>query len=134
SEQPRVRRLGTDIVASQRAQVRRMQGLLREWYPDRPAYDASYEPMMRDLADLRGAALDRAFLEDMLPHHMMAVMGSQHLLRSDAVEHAEVADLAAAIRDEQHADIGLMRRLLDRVPGTTISGDRGAGRSTSGHG
>jgi uncharacterized protein (DUF305 family) len=112
SERPEVRQLGENIVASQRAQVRLMEGWLDRWYPDRPARDPGYQPMMRDLSGLDGDALDRAFLTDMVRHHMMAIMSSQHLLLSGDVEHPEVADLASAIRDEQREEIVLMHRLL----------------------
>ena len=44
-------------------------------------------------------ALDQAFLEDMIPHHGMAVMMSQQLLARGLAEHQEVTDLATAIRD-----------------------------------
>lgn len=112
SERPEMRQLGEDIVTSQRAQVRLMEGWLDRWYPDRPARDPGYQPMMRDLSGLDGDALDRAFLTDMVRHHMMAIMSSQHLLLSGDVEHPEVADLASTIRDEQHAEIVLMHKLL----------------------
>jgi len=112
----RMRRLGEDIVRSQRAQVHLMAGWLADWYPDRPRRAPGYRPMMRDLSGLRGAALDRAFLEDMVPHHMMAVMSAQRLLHGDT-EHTEVMDLAADIRDEQRDEIALMRGWLVRAPG-----------------
>ena len=67
--------------------------------------------MMRDLSGLSGDRLDQAFLQDMIGHHMAAVMMSQHLLRGGA-EHGEVAELAREIRDGQHAEIVTMRRWL----------------------
>ena len=68
--------------------------------------------MMRDLSGLTGDALDRAFLEDMVGHHMMAVMMSQHLLANGDSTHPEVAELAERISDEQRAEIRQMRRWL----------------------
>jgi uncharacterized protein (DUF305 family) len=68
--------------------------------------------MMRDLSSLSGDSLDRTFLQDMIGHHMMAVMMSQQLLVHDAADHEEVDRLAKAIRDEQHAEIVQMRRWL----------------------
>lgn len=112
SDSPEVRQLGEDIVSSQSAQVRLMEGWLDRWYPDRPARDPGYEPMMRDLSGLSGASLDRAFLTDMVRHHMMAIMSSQHLLMGGDVRHPEVADLAVAIRDDQREEIVLMHGLL----------------------
>ena len=50
--------------------------------------------MMRDLSGFSGDALDEAFLRDMIPHHMVAVMASQQLLVHGRVEHAEITDFA----------------------------------------
>ena len=67
--------------------------------------------MMRDLAGLSADRLDRTFLEDMIGHHMAAVMMSQHLLWR-GTDHEEVGDLARSIRDDQHAEIIRMQRWL----------------------
>jgi uncharacterized protein (DUF305 family) len=67
--------------------------------------------MMRDLTGLSGDALDLAFLQDMIGHHMSAVMMSQHLLWR-GTDHAEVAALARSIRDDQHAEIIQMQRWM----------------------
>ena len=107
SDRPEMRALGRRIVADQSAQVELMEGWLAEWYADEP--EAAYEPMMRNLAGLRGDALDRAFLEDMIGHHMAAVMQSQQLLVHGLTEHEEVADLARSIRDAQVGEIRWMR-------------------------
>jgi uncharacterized protein (DUF305 family) len=68
--------------------------------------------MMRDLSQLRGDALDRAFLEDMIRHHMMAVMMSQQLLNRQLVEHRDVRPFAESIRDTQTAEIRTMQQWL----------------------
>ena len=108
SERPEMRRLGEDIVRSQTAQVDQMRGWLAEWWPD-TAEDTAYRPMMRDLTGLEGDALDRAFLDDMVRHHMMAVMMSQQLLTGRGAAHQEVTDLARRISAEQRAEIAQMR-------------------------
>jgi uncharacterized protein (DUF305 family) len=107
SDRPEMRALGRRIVADQSAQVELIEGWLAEWYDDEP--EAAYEPMMRDLESLSGDALDRAFLADMIPHHMVAVMMSQQLLVRGLAEHDEVADLARTIRDDQVDEIRWMR-------------------------
>ena len=111
SERPQMRALGSSIVAGQTAQIVQMEGWLARWYPaaDR---DVDYRPMMRDLSGLSGDDLDRTFLEDMLTHHMAAVMSSQHLVMRDEDEHPEVARLARSIRDDQHAEMVRMQRWL----------------------
>lgn len=121
SSRPEMRELGAAIVSSQTAQIAQMRAWLDRWYPDEPEVTA-YRPMMRDLSGLEGDALDRAFLDDMIGHHMMAVMMSQHLLGSRASTHEEVADLARQISAEQRAEIRQMRSWLrawfgQRAPG-----------------
>ena len=108
SDRAAVRRFGERIVAAQSAQVAQMESWLAQWYPD-DSTDVDYEPMMRDLTGLSGDRLDRTFLEDMVGHHMAAVMMSQHGLASRLFDHDEVAALATDIRDDQHAEILRMR-------------------------
>lgn len=115
SDRPQLRALGTAIVETQTAQVERMRTWLAAWYPDEPPAQ-DYRPMMDDLSGLSGDRLDRTFLREMVVHHMAAVMMSQHLLLR-GVEHDEVAELARAIRDGQHAEIVVMRRWLARWSG-----------------
>ncbi len=67
---------------------------------------------MRNLENLEGDALDRVFLEDMIPHHMTAVMMSQQLLARGLAEHEQVTVLARNIRDSQRDEIHMMRRWL----------------------
>lgn len=109
SDRADMRALGEAIVRSQSAQIRQMEAWLRSWYPEQPAAD--YRPMMRDLASLSGDELDRAFLRDMIGHHMAAVMMSQHLLLR-GTEHDDVAELARSIRDDQHDEIIQMQSWL----------------------
>lgn len=123
SERPAMRALGARIVSSQTAQVEQMEAWLDEWYADEPA-DTAYEPMMRDLSDLSGARLDRTFLEDMVGHHMAAVMMSQRLLVHGGAEHDEVADLARTIRTEQAREIRWMSARLSTWFGVSAAHGR----------
>lgn len=111
SEVPAMRAFGRRIVADQSAQVRLMEGWLERWYAGEPR-ELTYEPMMRDLTDLTGEELDQAFLEDMIGHHMAAVMMAQQLLVRGLAEHDEVADLARTIRTDQMREIRWMRARL----------------------
>lgn len=111
SSRPEMRAFGRSIVTSQSAQIEQMNGWLAEWYPGRST-ENDYQPMMRDLSGLSRDELDRAFLQDMIPHHMMAVMMSQQLMMRGVADHDQVNVLAQSIRDEQHAEILEMRRWL----------------------
>ena len=123
SERPAMRALGARIVSSQTAQVEQMEAWLDEWYADEPA-DTAYEPMMRDLSGLTGDRLDRTFLEDMVGHHMAAVMMSQRLLVHGTAEHDEVADLARTIRTEQVREIRWMSERLSTWFGVSAAHGR----------
>lgn len=115
-----LRQFGSDIVRTQTRQVTRMKQFLSAWYPGRDT-EVDYEPMMRDLSGLSGDRLDRAFLEEMVPHHMAAVMMSQQLLVRGLARHDAAAGLAESIRDGQHAEIFRMQHWL-----TQWYDDRGA--------
>jgi uncharacterized protein (DUF305 family) len=118
SDRPAMRRFGRGVVRVQSRQVRQMRRWLALWYPDQPA--ATYHPMMRDLSGLSGNALDRAFLTDMVDHHMAAVMMSQSLLARDLDRHPQVARLARNIRDSQHVEIRQMLRWYDDWFATSV--------------
>ncbi|HUR07018.1 MAG TPA: DUF305 domain-containing protein [Nonomuraea sp.] len=61
---------------------------------------------------LSGDALDEAFLQDMIAHHMAAVMMSQRLLMHGRIQHQEIAGFARTVRDDQHAEMFQMQRYL----------------------
>ncbi len=111
SERPQMRRLGESIVATQSAEIAKMKAWLDQWYPGRSTA-AGYRPMMRDLSKLSGNALDETFLQDMIPHHMAAIMMSQRLLMYGRAEHEQVAAFARTVRDEQHREMFQMRQWL----------------------
>jgi uncharacterized protein (DUF305 family) len=101
------------IIETQTREIEEMQTWLDEWYPERRStYD--YTPMMGDYSGMSGDELDLAFLQDMIPHHMAAVMMSQRLLSRVPVEHRQLARLADTIRDTQSREIEQMSLWLDR--------------------
>ncbi len=127
SDRPVMRAFGARIVRSQTAQVEQMRAWSEQWY-GAASLESDYLPSSRDLTGLEGDDLDEAFLADMVPHHMSAVMMSRHLLARDASEHQQVADLATDIVQEQSAEITQMRRWLRDwydegvMPGGTMMG------------
>jgi uncharacterized protein (DUF305 family) len=123
SDRPEMKAFATSIIQTQSAQVDQMKADLARWYPGRDT-TANYAPMMRDLSQLSGDALDRAFLEDMIPHHGMAVMMSEQLLSQHMAQHDEVTQLATTIRDGQHAEIVKMMGWLGSWFGESVHGQR----------
>lgn len=111
TDRPEMKAFAQSVIDVQTSELSQMRTWLATWYPGRDA-KVDYEPMMRDLAGLTGEDLDRAFLEDMIPHHMGAVMMSQQLLSQGLAEHDAVVLFAEGIRDAQHAEIFQMATWL----------------------
>ena len=111
SDRPEMKKFAEDIIENQSVEIAQMKDWLETWYPDEQ-HSVEYQPMMRNLENLEGDSLDRAFLEDMIPHHMTAVMMSQQLLARGLAEHQQVTVLARNIRNSQRDEIHMMRRWL----------------------
>jgi uncharacterized protein (DUF305 family) len=108
---PEIKALAENIVMAQEKEIAAMKQWYQEWYGVEYIQQADeYQPMMRELAGLSGAALDTRFLEDMIMHHMGAMMMARSV--QPYIEHSEVTDLANAIAKTQSAEIQLMEQLL----------------------
>lgn len=125
TERPEMKAFAEKIIETQSAEVVQMRDWLATWYPGRDT-TVDYQPMMRDLEGLTGDELDRAFLDDMIPHHMMAVMMSGQVVTQGLAEHPEVVPFAEAIRDGQHAEIFQMAGWLRDWFGASPMGAMGA--------
>lgn len=111
TERDDIRAFAASIIRTQTAEVEQMEAWIAAWYPGRDTR-VDYQPMMRDLTGLTGDSLDKAFLEDMIPHHMMAVMMSQQLIVRNLAVHTAVVPFAGNIRDAQRAEIQMMAAWL----------------------
>jgi len=108
-----IRQLVADIVVAQEREIADMKTWYEGWYGEPYTESDNYMPMMRDLRELSGAELDRTFLEDMIPHHMGAIMMARSV--QPYIEHEEIAVLAAEIIRTQAEEIRLMQRLLQTL-------------------
>ncbi len=111
TERSELQEFAQEVIAVQKREIEELQEWIDLWYPDKPAH-VSYEPMMRDIDGLSVEEAEKAFLEDMIVHHEMAVMKSQELLEKDMVEHSEVEDMARSIIEQQDQEIELMQKWL----------------------
>lgn len=118
TDRPEMQQFMEQIIQVQTAEIDQMQQWLAEWYPGQDT-TVTYTPMMRDLNTLQGDALDQAFLEDMIMHHMGAVMMSRMLLNRGLVEHQLVEPFAAQIATSQRQEIGQMQTWLQDWFGET---------------
>lgn len=110
---PEIMQLVQDIVVAQEAEIAEMKTWYEDWYGEPYTDNGSYVPMMRELDNLTGEALDRAFLEDMIMHHMGAIMMARSV--QPHIEHREITNLTQAIVTTQSAEIAQMRQILQSL-------------------
>jgi uncharacterized protein (DUF305 family) len=112
---PEIRTLVENIISSQTREIALMKQWHQEWYGEPYVPNGNYKPMMRDLSQLSGVELDRVFLEDMIHHHMGALMMAKSLGEED-YEHEDLHMLAHEIEEAQAKEITLMQMYLKALP------------------
>jgi uncharacterized protein (DUF305 family) len=113
SQNAEVRKLTEAIITAQEKEIADMKSWYETWYGEPYTATGTYEAMMPDLATLSDSELDRAYLQGMIEHHMMALMMAQQV--AQAIEHPEIATLAQSIAQTQSAEIISMRILLKQI-------------------
>jgi uncharacterized protein (DUF305 family) len=116
TEHPELRRLADDIVRTQTAENAQMRAWYRDWFgADVPAGSGAFGMMgggmMGGDADLdaleQAADFDRAFIEQMIPHHQMGIMMAR--MAGDATSRPEIRELTDSIIRGQSEEIEQMR-------------------------
>lgn len=121
AEHPELRQLADSIRKSQSEEITQMQVWYKSWYGvDAPDYgdggDSRGMGMMgmgmmgggTDLPVLEAARpFDQEFINQMIPHHQMALMMAQMVLSGS--DRKEIQDLARSIIQTQSAEIEQMR-------------------------
>lgn len=121
---PELREFADKIARDQEREIEMMRGWLAEWYPGRSTR-ADYRPMMQPTDGLSPDRADRAWLEDMIMHHRMAVMMADSVLRGGFRVRPEVSDLAKAIIEAQNKEIEIMENWLSEWYGVAAGGMHG---------
>jgi uncharacterized protein (DUF305 family) len=107
---PQIRELVENIILAQEAEIAEMKQWYQDWYGESYVDRGNYMPMMRELKSLSGAELDRAFLEDMIDHHLGAIVMARSV--DPYVTKDEVAKLTQAIIASQSMEIAQMQQML----------------------
>ena len=124
AQKPEVKELAQSIIDSQSKEIDQMKQWYKDWYEkDVPQGDSvmsghgmgqasgMHMGMMGDESDVKrleeAEDFDRAFVEDMIPHHQMAVMMANML--KNGTQRAEMKKLAEDIIAAQTREIDMMR-------------------------
>ncbi len=126
AQHPEIKQLAQNIKVSQSQEIKQMQEWYKQWYGTsvpKPnsnnmggmggmmhgGHSGMMSNMKTDLTALSKAKnFDQVFIEEMIPHHQMAVMMSQHLLLNS--QHPEMKKLAQAIIEAQTKEINEMEQ------------------------
>ena len=112
AEHDRIRRLSRDIIDSQRTEIEtfgRIRGGLQGATMEMSEDDMSAMGMMEDPQQLANEdPFDRAFIDNMTPHHESAVAMAEVAVRE--TENPEIRQIATDIVAAQEREIGQMER------------------------
>ena len=117
SKRPEMLSLANNIIEAQEGEIKDMQLWYQSWFSSAPAqggmgmmYMRGMEGDVGTLESVSAAEFDREFIEQMIPHHEMAIMMAQMLQAS--TERSEMKQLAENIITSQSREIDLMRSWL----------------------
>jgi uncharacterized protein (DUF305 family) len=131
---PRLVQMAEDILANQDAEIEELQTLRDEWYPDADpvSMDAMHgmPGMSGDMASMEqqmsaewqvqtfcaAGDKDLAFIEQVIPHHQMAVDTSEAAL--EHAEHQEIKDISQRVIEDQEAEIEELEAIRDELQAT----------------
>ncbi len=123
AKRPEVKKLAEEIIESQGKEITQMKNWYQNWYgkevPENPGgmmgkNSGMHGGMMGDESDMtnleQASDFDKAFVEEMIPHHQMAVMMATML--KSGTERQEMKQLAENIITAQNTEINQMRGWL----------------------
>ncbi|TDB38310.1 MAG: DUF305 domain-containing protein [Actinobacteria bacterium] len=114
AEHPEIKQLAEDVIRTQSAENAQMRDWYDEWFGESvPAYGSGSSGMMGgrfgDLTALRDAdQFDRAFIEQMIPHHQMGIMMAR--MAGDSTSRLEIRGLTDGIIRTQSEEIDRMQQ------------------------
>lgn len=107
-----IKQLAKNIKTSQNSEIQQMQTWYKKWYGSSvPKMDKNMgmmSSMNTDLTALRNEKnFDQAFIQEMIPHHQMAVTMAKDLIPNS--KHPEMKKLAQEIIQSQNKEINEMK-------------------------
>ncbi len=110
TQNPELKELTANVVAAQENEITMMNGRVQRRYAT-GTVEVAYQPMMRDTSSLNAiTTIEKMWLEDMIQHHMGAIMMAQSVLKLSP--RAEVEEFAKNVISAQSAEITQMQKML----------------------
>lgn len=94
------------VIATQSKEISDMRSWYKDWYGTEYTPSNSHDMMRKDLLELRGKDLDKAYVEDMIIHHEAAVIMAKQVKITS--QKSEIKDLADTIIKTQEAEIRIL--------------------------
>lgn len=118
AEHAEIKNLAENITRTQSEENAKMRGWYKSWYGTDVPVGSLSEGMSRGMGGMMGDStdiktlenakpFDKEFIEQMIPHHQMAIMMATMLLQG--TDREEMKTLAQAIIDAQSREIDQMR-------------------------
>lgn len=109
SNRQEIKTLAQNIINSQTKEIDQMKSWYKDWYNKRGGGFMGMMGNETDIEELENATdFDKAFIEEMIPHHQMAVMMASMLKRGTS--RPEMEQLADDIITSQSKEISQMRQ------------------------
>ncbi len=134
AEHPEVRTMANDVVKAQSAEMAQMKSWRMMWYGNDQTPGMGSMPMMdgMDMGQSRdmmasierlktATPFDKAFIEEMVPHHQTAIAGAR--IARDKGQRAEIRKVAEDVIRVQTEEIGKMQGwYASWYPGSAVPG------------
>ena len=131
AEHPEIKQLAMNISSSQSKEIAEMRTWYKEWYGTDVPPNSSMMGSVTDLNRLKNAKdFDKEFIEQMVPHHQMAIMMAQMVLSHS--NRPEIRGLAESIIQSQSKEINEMRTWYKEWYGTDVPTNSGTMGSNNG--
>lgn len=119
AEHPEIKQLAANIKSSQSKEIIEMRQWYKEWYGTDVPPNSGMMGNVTDLNRLENAKpFDKEFIEQMVPHHQMAIMMARMVLYHS--NNPEIRGLAESIIKSQSAEIEEMRTWYKKWYGTDV--------------
>ncbi len=108
SMNPAIQKLAGDIIIAQSREIADMKSWAEKWgYDLKEPAQSAIDEMTSNMVGKTGGDLDKAFLSDMIAHHMSAIQMAT--LADSNANHQEIKTLSRQIQDTQMSEIMLMK-------------------------